>query len=187
VRAGIDGVLQQVSVQAGQRLSTGTNIARVARADKLKAQIRIAETQAKDIRIGQPATIDTRNGVVNAHVSRIDPAVSDGSVAVDLAIDGALPAGARPDLSVDGTIELERIADALSIGRPVNAQEGHGATLFRLAPNGTTAERVNVQFGRASATSIEIRGGLREGDQVLISDTSSYEKYPRIKLRQENQ
>jgi HlyD family secretion protein len=187
VRAGIDGVLQQVSVQAGQRLNSGTNIARVARADKLKAQIRVAETQAKDIRIGQPATIDTRNGVVSAHVSRIDPAVSDGTVAVDLAVDGPLPAGARPDLSVDGTIELERIADALSIGRPVNAQEGRSATLFRLASNGTTAERVNVQFGRASATSIEIRSGLQAGDQVLISDTSTYEKYPRIKLRQENQ
>jgi HlyD family secretion protein len=186
VRAGIDGVLQQVSVQAGQRLATGTNIARVARADKLKAQIRVAETQAKDVRIGQPAVIDTRNGIVNARVSRIDPAVSDGTVVVDLAIDGPLPAGARPDLSIDGTIELERIPEALFIGRPVNAQEGRGATLFRLTGNGGTAERVKVEFGRLSATSIEIRGGLREGDQVLISDTSAYEKYPRIRLRQEN-
>jgi len=185
VRAGIDGVLQQVSVQAGQRLATGTNIARVARADKLKAQIRVAETQAKDVRIGQAASIDTRNGVVSARVSRIDPAVVEGSVVVDLAIDGALPAGARPDLSIDGTIELERIPDALSIGRPVNAQEGRAATLFRLTANGSAAERVKVEFGRLSATSIEIRGGLREGDQVLISDTSAYEKYPRIKLRQE--
>jgi HlyD family secretion protein len=186
VRAGIDGVLQQVSVQAGQRLATGTNIARVARADKLKGQIRVAETQAKDLRIGQPASIDTRNGIVNARVSRIDPAVSDGTVVVDLAIDGPLPAGARPDLSIDGTIELERIPDALFIGRPVNAQEGRGATLFRLTASGSSAERVKVEFGRLSATSIEIRGGLREGDQVLISDTSAYEKYPRIKLRQEN-
>jgi HlyD family secretion protein len=173
-------------VQAGQRLTTGTNIARVARADRLKAQIRVAETQAKDIRIGQPATIDTRNGIVNAHVSRIDPAVSEGTVVVDLAIDAALPAGARPDLSIDGMIELQRIPDTLAIGRPVNAQEGRGATLFRVVDNGSAAERVKVEFGRASATSIEVRGGLQAGDQLLISDTSQYEKYPRIKLRQEN-
>jgi len=187
VRAGIDGVLQQVSVQAGQRLATGTNIARVARADKLKGQIRVAETQAKDVRIGQPASIDTRNGIVSARVSRIDPAVVEGTVVVDLAIDAPLPAGARPDLSIDGTIELERIPEALFVGRPVNAQEGRDATLFRLNGNGSTAERVKVAFGRLSATSIEIRGGLREGDQVLISDTSAYEKYPRIKLRRESQ
>lgn len=180
VRAGIDGVLQQVSVQAGQRLQAGTNIARVARADRLKAQVRVAETQAKDIVLGQRATIDTRNGVVAAHVARIDPAVSDGTVLVDLAIDGALPAGARPDLSVDGTIELERVADALSIGRPVNAQEGRTATLFRL--RGDVAERVRVDFGRASSSAIELRSGAREGDQLLISDTSQYEKYERLKL-----
>ncbi|HEV7923003.1 MAG TPA: HlyD family efflux transporter periplasmic adaptor subunit [Thermoanaerobaculia bacterium] len=181
VRAGIDGVLQQVSVQAGQRLSAGTNIARVARADKLKAQIRVAETQAKDIAIGQQATIDTRNGVVKAHVTRIDPAVSDGTVLVDLVADEPLPAGARPDLSVDGDIELERIADTLSINRPVNAQEGRGATLFRVTKDG--AERVKVDFGRASATAIEIRHGLKEGDEVVISDTSAFEKYERIKLQ----
>ncbi|HKO55132.1 MAG TPA: HlyD family efflux transporter periplasmic adaptor subunit [Thermoanaerobaculia bacterium] len=181
VRAGIDGVLQQVSVQAGQRLNAGTNIARVARADKLKAQVRVAETQAKDIAVGQQASIDTRNGVVKAHVARIDPAVNDGTVLVDLAADEPLPAGARPDLSVDGTIELERIADTLTINRPVNAQEGRTATLFRLTKDG--AERVKVAFGRASATSIEIRQGLKEGDEVLISDTSAFEKYERIKVQ----
>ena len=180
VRAGIDGVLQQVSVQAGQRLSAGANIARVARADKLKAQIRVAETQAKDVAVGQQATIDTRNGVVKAHVTRIDPAVSDGTVLVDLAADEPLPAGARPDLSVDGTIELERIPDALSINRPVNAQEGRTATLFRVSSGG--AERVKVELGRASATAIEIKQGLKEGDEVVISDTSAYEKYDRIRL-----
>jgi len=181
VRAGIDGVLQQVSVQAGQRLSAGTNIARVARADRLKAQIRVAETQAKDIDLGQHATIDTRNGVVKAHVARIDPAVSDGTVLVDLAADDPLPAGARPDLSVDGTIELERIADAVTISRPVNAQENRSATLFRVTPNG--AERVRVDYGRASATAIEVRNGLKPGDEVIISDTSAFEKYERIKLQ----
>jgi HlyD family secretion protein len=181
VRAGIDGVLQQVGVQAGQRLTAGTNIARVARADRLKAQIRVAETQAKDVRIGQRAAIDTHNGVVAAHVARIDPAVTDGTVAVDLAIDAPLPAGARPDLSVDGTIELERIPDTLSIGRPVNAQEGRTATLFRV--RGNVAERVTVQLGRASATAIEVRSGLNAGDQVVISDTSQFENDERIRLR----
>ena len=130
--------------------------------------------------VGQRASIDTRKGVVAAHVTRIDPAVSEGTVLVDLAIDGPLPAGARPDLSVDGTIELERIADALSIGRPVAAQEGRTATLFRL--RGDVAERVRVDLGRASATAIEVRGGVREGDQLIISDTSQFEKYDRLKL-----
>ena len=182
VRAGIDGVLQQVGVQSGQHLTAGTNIARVARADRLKAQIRVAESQAKDIRIGQPAAIDTRNGVVAAHVSRIDPAVSEGAVVVDLAIDGPLPAGARPDLSVDGTIELERIGETLSVGRPVNVQEGRSATLYRVMDNGNAAVRITVEFGRASANAIEIRNGLQAGDQVLISDTSAFDKYDRIKL-----
>ena len=183
VRAGIDGVLQQVSVQPGQRLAAGTNIARVARADRLKAQIRIAEVQAKDIQLGQAAAVDTRNGIAAARVARIDPAVSDGTVIVDLAPTAALPAGARPDLSVDGTIELERIADTLSIGRPVNAQEGRTATLFRVREGGAEAERVAVEYGRASASSIEIRRGLRAGDSVVISDTSAFEKYERIRLR----
>src|SRR6185369_3326292 len=153
------------------------------RADSLKAQIRVAESQAKDIHLGQHATIDTRNGVVAAHVSRIDPAVSEGTVVVDLAIDGALPAGARPDLSIDGTIEFERIPDTLSISRPVNVQEGQSATLFRLIDNGNAAERVKVTFGRASTATIEVRSGLAAGDQVLISDTSAYEKFERIQLR----
>jgi HlyD family secretion protein len=183
VRAGIDGVLQQVSVQPGQRLTPGTNIARVARADRLKAQIRVAEVQAKDVRIGQDATVDTHNGIVAARVARIDPAVSDGTVIVDLAMTGPLPAGSRPDLSIDGTIELERIPDTLSIARPVNAQEGRTATLYRLRPDGTTADRVQVEYGRASASAIEIRRGLNAGDSIVISDTSTYEKYDRIRLK----
>jgi HlyD family secretion protein len=182
VRAGIDGVLQQVDVQAGQRVSTGTAIARVARPDRLKAEIRVPETQAKDITIGQLAKVDTRNGVVEARVSRIDPAVREGTVTVDLTVTGQLPAGARPDLTVDATIELERLPDVLSMSRPVNGQEGGSMTLFKVVEEGKAAVPVKVTLGRASATSIEVRGGLTAGDQVLVSDTSSFEKYERIQL-----
>jgi HlyD family secretion protein len=182
VRAGIDGVLQQVDVQAGQRVSTGTAIARVARPDRLKAEIRVPETQAKDITIGQLAKVDTRNGVVEARVSRIDPAVREGTVTVDLTVTGQLPAGARPDLTVDATIELERLPDVLSMSRPVNGQEGGSMTLFKVVEEGKAAVPVKVTLGRASATSIEVRGGLTAGDQVLVSDTSAFEKYERIRL-----
>lgn len=182
VRAGIDGVLQQVDVQAGQRVSAGTNIARVAQPDRLKAEIRVPEIQAKDIAIGQPAKVDTRNGIVDAQVARIDPAVREGTVTVDLAITGPLPAGARPDLTVDATIELERLADVLSVSRPVSAQEGGSMTLFKVVDDGRAAVPVKVTLGRASAGAIEIRGGLRAGEQVLVSDTSAYEKYQRIHL-----
>lgn len=181
VRAGIDGVLQQVAVQAGQRVNAGTTLARVAQPDRLKAEIRVAETQAKDLVVGQRAEIDTRNGVVAARVARIDPAASNGTVLVDLAIEGALPAGARPDLSVDATIELERLADAVFIARPVRAQENASGTVFRV--DGDRAERVKVQFGRASATSIEIRSGLAPGDRVIVSDDSAYDKFEEIKLK----
>src|SRR6185503_12879657 len=159
VRAGIDGVLQRVEVQAGQRVAAGTILARVARPDRLKAEVRVAETQAKDLLAGQRAEIDTRTGVVAARVARIDPAASNGTVLVDLGIDGPLPAGARPDLTVDATIELERIADVVSVARPVRAQEHAAGSVFRVSADGKHAKRVNVEFGRASTTAIEIRRG----------------------------
>ncbi|HEX6177052.1 MAG TPA: HlyD family efflux transporter periplasmic adaptor subunit, partial [Thermoanaerobaculia bacterium] len=182
VRAGIDGVLQQVMVQAGQSVAPGATLARVAQTDRLKAQVAVPETLARDLAIGQPAKIDTRNGVVAGRVSRVDPAVVNGSVAVDLTIEGQLPAGARPDLSVDSTIELDRIADAVYVTRPVNAQEGATGMLFRVTSNGSSAERVQVEFGRASATTIEIRRGVKPGDEVIVSDTSAYDKHQRINL-----
>lgn len=183
VRAGIDGVLQQVSVQAGQRVAAGTAIARIARPERLKAEIRIAETQAKDIAVGQRAMLDTRNGLAAAHVARIDPSVREGTVTIDLAIDGALPPGARPDLSVDATIELERIADTLSVARPSSAPENGTGALFKLSADGTTAIRTPVTFGRASASSIEIRRGLAPGDSVIVSDATALYQYDRIRIR----
>lgn len=180
VRAGIDGVLQQVGVQAGQRVTTGTNLARVAEPSRLKAEVRVAEVQAKDVAIGQNATIDTRNGVVAARVARVDPAVRDGSVVVDLAITGPLPEGARPDLTVDATIELQRIADTVFVSRPVSVQELSSGTIFRV--EGNEARRVRVTFGRASADTIEVRGGLRPGEQVIVSDTSQYERFDRLEI-----
>jgi HlyD family secretion protein len=183
VRAGIDGVLQQVTAQAGQRVSAGANLARVAQPDKLKAEIRIAETQAKDIAVGQHAKIDTRNGIVDAVVARVDPAVREGTVTVDLRIDAPLPAGARPDLSVDATVQLDRIADAVYVSRPVGTAEGAAGSVFRLVDAGAAAEKVNVQFGRASATTIEIRSGLQPGDQVIVSDSSPFDRNDRIELK----
>jgi HlyD family secretion protein len=181
VRAGIDGVLQQVGVQAGQRVTTGTNLARVAEPNRLKAEVRVAEVQAKDVSVGQSATIDTRNGIVNARVARVDPAVSNGTVVVDLTITDPLPQGARPDLTVDATIELDRVAQAVYVARPVSVQEMSTATLFRV--RGDEARRVKVELGRASAEAIEVRGGLQPGDQVIVSDTSTYERVDRIKLK----
>jgi HlyD family secretion protein len=181
VRAGIDGVLQQVAVQAGQRVNAGTTLARVAQPDRLKAEIRVAETQAKDITVGQRAQIDTRTGIVAGHVARIDPAASNGTVLVDLSIDGALPSGARPDLGVDATIELERLPDVVSVARPVRAQENAAGSVFRVS--GDTATRVKVEFGRASTSSIEIRRGLKPGDQIIVSDDSSFDKFDEIHIR----
>ncbi|HYC92581.1 MAG TPA: HlyD family efflux transporter periplasmic adaptor subunit [Thermoanaerobaculia bacterium] len=181
VRSGIDGILQQVAVQPGQRVNAGTTLARVAQPERLKAEIRVAETQAKDLAVGQRAQLDTRTGVVAAHVARIDPAASNGTVLVDLTIDGPLPAGARPDLSVDATIELERLPDVIHLARPVRAQENASGTVFRV--RGDRAERVKVDFGRASATSIEVRSGLAPGDRVIVSDDSSYDKYDEIKIQ----
>lgn len=181
VKAGMAGVLQQLPVEVGQRVIPGTNLARVADPTKLKAQIKIAETQAKDIQINQPASIDTRNGIVAGHVIRVDPAVEQGTVTVDVALDGALPKGARPDLSVDGTIELERLDNVLYVGRPAFAQDGATVGVFRLTNNGEAA-RTPVHFGRSSVNTIEILSGLNVGDQVILSDTSAYDSHDRIRL-----
>ena len=181
VKAGMTGVLQQLPVEVGQRVIAGTNLARVADPTKLKAQIKIAETQAKDIQINQPASIDTRNGIVAGHVTRVDPAVEQGTVTVDVALDAALPKGARPDLSVDGTIELERLDNVLYVGRPAFAQDGATVGVFRLTSNGE-AVRTPVHFGRSSVNTIEILSGLNVGDQVILSDTSAYDSHDRIQL-----
>ncbi|HEY1581949.1 MAG TPA: HlyD family efflux transporter periplasmic adaptor subunit [Chthoniobacterales bacterium] len=181
VKAGMAGVLQQLPVEVGQRVTAGTNLARVADPTKLKAQIKIAETQAKDIQINQKASVDTRNGVVDGHVIRVDPAVEQGTVTVDVALDGPLPKGARPDLSVDGTIELERLDNVLYVGRPAFAQDGATVGVFRLTTNGE-AIRTPVHFGRSSVNTIEILSGLKEGDQVILSDTSAYDSHDRISL-----
>jgi HlyD family secretion protein len=182
VRAGIAGVLQQVPVQVGQRVTPGTNLARVADPARLKAELRIVETQAKDVVIGQDAEVDTRNGVAKGRVVRIDPAVQNGTVTVDVAFPEALPKGARPDLSVDGSIELERLTKVLHVGRPALGQERTQVWMFKLTPGGGEATRVKVSLGRGSASSIEIAGGLAEGDRVILSDTSPWEAYDRIRL-----
>jgi len=183
VRAGISGILELVPVEVGQRFTAGTNIARVADPHHLKAQIRIAETQAKDMQIGQRAEVDTRNGVVEGRVSRIDPSVVNGTVTVDVVFAGPLPAGARADLTVDGTIELERMADVIYVGRPAFGQELSTVGLFKLVDNGQDAVRVQVKLGRSSVNTIEIQGGLQPGDQVVLSDMSAWDRFDRIRLR----
>jgi HlyD family secretion protein len=182
VRAGVDGKLQQLPVQVGQRVPVGTNLARVADPSRLKAEVKIAETQAKDIEIGQPAIVDTRNGLIPGHVTRIDPASQNGTVTVDVSLEGELPKGARPDLSVDGTIELEHLADVLYVDRPAFGQEKSTVTLFRLVEEGKGAVRVQVKLGRSSVNTIEILEGLRVGDQVILSDMSAWDAYDRIRL-----
>jgi HlyD family secretion protein len=183
VRAGIDGVLQLLPVDVGQHVTPGTNLARVANPKKLKAEIKIAETQAKDATIGQKATIDTRNGVVTGHVSRIDPSVQNGTVTVDVAIDQILPPGARPDLSVDGTIEIENLKDVLYVGRPVHGQSDSTVGIFKLDEDGSDATRVNVKLGRSSVNTIEIVQGLKVGDKVILSDMSAWDNFDRIRLK----
>jgi HlyD family secretion protein len=182
VTAGMTGVLQQLPVQIGQRVKVGDNLARVADPTKLKAQVKIAETQAKDILIDQKAAIDTRNGIVNGHVVRVDPAVEQGTVTVDVAIDGELPKGARPDLSVDGTIELERLDNVIYVGRPAFGQENNTVGIFKLVAGSSEAVRTPVKLGRSSVNTIEILNGLEPGDQVILSDTSSMDAHERIRL-----
>jgi HlyD family secretion protein len=183
VRAGITGVLQLVPVEEGQNVAVGTNVARVADPKKLKAEIKIAETQAKDVTIGQKATIDTRNGVVTGHVSRQDPSVVNGTVTVDVAFDEPLPPSARADLSVDGTIELENLRDVLFVGRPVHGQPDATISLFKISPDGSEASRVNVKLGRSSVTTMEIISGLQVGDKVILSDMSQWDAVDRIRLK----
>jgi HlyD family secretion protein len=182
VAAGIEGVLSQLPVEVGQQIAPGAILAKVTVPGRLKAELRIPETQAKDIQIGQPASVDTRNGIVAGHVSRIDPAVENGTVKVDVALDDALPKGARPDLSVDGTVELERLADVLQVGRPAFGQEQATVGLFRLDVSGKEATRVQVHLGKSSVNVVEIVDGLKEGDQVILSDTSAWDAHDRIRL-----
>ena len=170
-------------VEVGQHVTPGTNIARVADPKKLKAEIKIAETQAKDVTVGQKATVDTRNGMVNGHVSRIDPSVQNGTVTVDVSMDESLPLGARPDLSVDGTVELERLKDVLYVGRPVHGQSESTIGLFKLVDDGAEAVRINVKLGRSSVNLVEVMQGLQVGDKVILSDMSQWENFDRIRLR----
>jgi len=183
VRAGIDGVLQLLPVDVGQHVTPGMNLARVADPKKLRAEIKIAETQAKDVVPGQKATIDTRNGIVNGHVSRVDPSVINGTVTVDVTIDDPLPPGARPDLSVDGTITLENLKDVLYVGRPVHGQSDSTIGLFKIIDDGSEAVRVNVKLGRSSVNTIEILDGLKVGDKVILSDMSAWDNFDRVRLK----
>ena len=182
VKSNMHGILQQVPVEVGSQVGPGTNLARVADPLKLKAEVRIAETQTKDIRIGQAAEVDTRNGIIKGRVSRIDPAATGGTVGVDITLLEALPAGARPDLSVDGTITLEKLDDVLFVGRPAFGQEHSTVMLFKLVGDTGEAQRVQVKLGRSSVNQIEITEGLQPGDQVILSDMSAQDSYDRIRL-----
>ena len=184
IRAGVDGVLQEVDVEVGQRVPTGTLLAKVADPTKLKAVLQIAETQMKDVRIGQDATVDTRNGIVPGRVTRIDPSATNGTVGVDVTPLAPWPQDARPELSVDGTIEIMHLADVVYVDRPVSGEPGATIGLFKMSPDGKSAERVNVKLGRASVNTIEVLEGLKVGDRVILSDMSQYESYNRIRLNQ---
>jgi HlyD family secretion protein len=187
IRSGTDGTLTQLGATAtplevGMRVAPGTILAKIAQPNKLKATLKIPETQVKDVAIGQVASIDTRNGIIPGHVSRIDPAAVNGTVDVDVTLEGPLPQGARPDLSVDGTITLERLADVVYVGRPVVGQPGAKITLFKVDPDNKGAERTPVSLGRSSVNNIEVVDGLKVGDQVILSDMSSQDAYNRIRL-----
>lgn len=183
VRAGAEGMLQDMDLQPGQWVQPGTLLAKVAQPGRLKAVLRIPETQAKDVQIGQVASIDTRNGIVAGHVIRIDPSVQNGTVTVDVGLEGKLPPGARPDLSVDGTVEIERLKNVLYVGRPAYGQAESTVGLFKLTPDGEEATRVNVKLGRASVNTIVVEQGLNEGDRVIISDMSAWDSHDRVRLR----
>jgi len=182
VRAGIAGVLQEQTLKIGQYVTPGTTLAKVVQPQRLKAELKIAETQAKDIQLGQPASVDTHNGIISGHVVRIDPSVVNGTVTVDVALDAALPQGARPDLSVDGTIDLEKMENVLYVGRPAFGQEQSTVGMFRLEPDGSNAVRAQVKLGRSSVNTVEILQGLKEGDQVILSDMSRWDNFDRIRL-----
>lgn len=187
VRAGMEGILQELglngnSLQEGQQVAAGTTIAKVANPKRLKAELKIPETQAKDVQLGQAAQVDTHNGVIQGRVVRINPSVQNGTRTVDVALEGDLPAGAVPDLSVDGTIDLERIANVLFIARPAFGQEKSAIGVFKLEPDGRSASRVQITIGRSSVSNVEILQGLKEGDEVVLSDMSRWEQYERIRL-----
>jgi HlyD family secretion protein len=182
VRAGLDGVLQEIAVEVGQQVAPGTNLARVADPSRLMARIHVPATQARDVATGQRADVDTRNGVISAKVARVDPAVHDGTVTVDLALAGELPRGARPDLNVDGTVEIERLEDVVFVGRPAFGQEGSTVGLFRIERDGVHAARVKVKLGRVSVNTVEVVEGLKPGDEVVLSDTSRWDEVDRIRL-----
>ncbi len=181
VTAGTDGVVQDLSLEVGQWVMSGTLLARVVQPGRLKAVLNIPETQARDLALGQLAEVDTRIGVVGGRVIRMDPAATNGNVAVDIGLEGALPQGARPDLSIEGVIEIERLADVLQLGRPVLAQAHTTVSLFKV--RGGEAERVPVRLGRASVNAVEVLGGLREGDEVILSDMSRWEHVERVRVR----
>jgi HlyD family secretion protein len=183
VRAGVDGVLAELPLEQGQSVATSALLAKVVRPDRLQAEVRIPETQATDLRLGQRASVDTRNGVVAGHVTRIDPAVQAGTVRVDVTFDGSLPPGARPDLNVEGIIELERVEQVLFVKRPAVGAPGTNASLFRLEADGDHAERVTVKLGRSSRELVEVVAGLREGDRIILSELSQWDEVDRIRLR----
>jgi len=182
VTAGAEGILQDMSLEIGQWVQAGQQLAEVVQPGRLKAVLRIAETQAAEVAPGQQAAIDTRNGIVAGHVSRMDPQAVNGTVSVDVSLDGALPQGARPDLSIEGTITIERLNKVLHVGRPAYGQSNSTVGLFKLTDGGRYAVRVNVQLGRSSVNSVEVLGGLAEGDQVILSDMSRYDAVDRVKL-----
>lgn len=182
IRAGINGVLQEVDVEVGQRVAAGTILAKVADPKKLKAELKIAETQMKDVRVGLEAAIDTRNGVIPGRVTRIDPAAQNGTVTIDVGLLAPPPPDARPELSVDGTIEIERLHNVVFVDRPVSGEPDSTIGLFRLEPDGKGAVRTNVKLGRASVNTIEVLNGLNVGDRVILSDMSRYDSNGRIRL-----
>jgi len=187
VRAGFDGMLQQLPspltpVEVGAKVAAGTPLGKVAQPSKLKAELKIAETQVKDIVIGLPAVVDTRNGLIDGHVSRIDPSIINGTVTVDVKLEGQLPPGARPDLSVDGTVQIEKLDNVVNVGKPVFGQENATVQIFKIDPDGKYAQKTKVTFGRSSVSTIEIREGLLPGDRVILSDMSQYDAYDRIRL-----
>jgi len=182
VLAGAHGILQELPLEVGQWAQSGATLARLVEPGRLKAVLRIPETQAKDVTLGQPAAIDTRNGIVRGMVARIDPAVQNGTVTVDVRLEGEMPRGARPDLSVDGTIQVERLDNVLHVGRPAYGQPNSTVGLFRLTPNGAEAVRVNVRLGRTSVNTVEVLGGLQPGEKVIISDMSRWDGVDRVRV-----
>jgi len=183
VRAGVNGILQELDVDVGQRVAQGTALAKVSQPTELKAALQIAETQAKDVQIGQKASIDTHNGIIPGHVMRIDPSVLNGTRTVDVKLDGPLPQGAVPDLSVEGTVEIERLVDVLYVGRPVHGDADSTVGLFKLIDGGSEAVRVPVGIGSESVNTVEIRQGLNVGDSVILSDMSAWDNYDRVELK----